>query len=323
MKVVNKLLGYFNLRLNRISSLEEDERENQKSKERIVNFFHESLLINVFELNNEISGIVFSKDRAMQLHALLSSYFYYVKNFAPLKILFICSSEEHEQSYQILKSSFKNFPVDFIKETQFDIQLRKMISNIKADRLFFMTDDGIFLDSFDLHDCLLFDPRQNIFSLRLGVDFDFCYTHDRKQDVPLFEKNAETQMFKYWVWKHMKDSPDWSYPLSVDATIFCKKEIEIMLNGVSFKNPNSLESQMQRYNDLFTFRNGVCYAKTKYVNVPCNIVQNEFDNNFTGAFSVDELLQHFLDGERIDWKKLEKYKARDAQTVKFSFLSNE
>jgi hypothetical protein len=55
---------------------------------------------------NTCAGIVFSKDRAMQLHALLSSDFSYVKNPLPLYILYTFSNERHARSYEELKSIF-------------------------------------------------------------------------------------------------------------------------------------------------------------------------------------------------------------------------
>ncbi len=273
-----------------------------------------------FPLNDQLCAIVVSKDRAMQLHALLSSYFYYTQNPAPLNILYTYSSEEHKQAYKILQKEFEKLPVVFIFENEFANQLKDIIKNAEGDRIFFMTDDGIFLDHYDLNDCLQFDPLNNIFSLRLGVDFDFCYSYNIKQLVPGFTKEDSWQKLKSWTWADMKNSPDWIYPLSVDATIFLRKEIELILANISFKSPNSLEAQMQLYNDLFICRKGICYETTKYVNVPCNIVQNEFDNIFTGAYSVSALLDRFLKGDRIDWRKLQDCKPRDAQTVVFEFI---
>lgn len=323
MNFFNRILSPFNIQLTRITYLNKGKNYNENTIRRLSEFYIGFKSNNRFDLNEEISGIVFSKDRAMQLHALLSSYFYYTKNYAPLQIIFTFSCKQHKEAYEILQEEFQTFPIEFISETDFAIQLREIVTKLDADRLFFMTDDGVFLDYYDLADCLSFDPFDNIFSLRLGADFEFCYSYNKKQIVPNFSvKDARGHKFNSWKWADMKDSPDWIYPLSVDATIFLKKEIETILNHISFKSPNSLESEMQLYKDLFIYRNGICYEKTKYVNIPCNIVQNEFKNNCTGAFSVDELLTRYLGGERIDWKSLQNLHPREAQTVKFIFINN-
>jgi hypothetical protein len=317
---MNSFLGYFDLQLNRASSIKQIHETYKANSKRLSQFYSENLAQRAQGFNQSISGIVFSKDRAMQLHALLSSYFFYTTNSQPLTILYTYSTEEHKNSYHVLQDEMKDYPLKFVVENNFAKQLKEIIKVSDADRLFFLTDDGLFVDHFDLNDCLLFNPFENIFSLRLGNDLDYCYSYDRPQMIPVFtEIQSETKKFNSWEWNLMKKSPDWIYPLSVDATVFSKSEISIMLNHLNFKNPNSLEYQMQLYNDLFVHRKGICYHKVKYVNVPCNIVQSEFDNISTGLFSTDELLHLFLDGKRINWKEAQNWNARNVQTMKYSF----
>lgn len=322
MNFVNKFLKGFGLQLHTITSLKNERTFYDGTIDRIADFYIRSMVEDRGNLNKMISGVVFSKDRAMQLHALLSSYFHYTNNPGNLIILFTCSNKEHEISYLQLEKEFKSFPVTFLKEVDFSIQLKEMVSNLSSDRLFFMTDDAVFLDYYDLHDCLEFNPISHIFSLRLGSDLDFCYAYNRKQGVPEL-KNGNTANIKLgvWNWSDMSDSPDWSYPLSLDATIFFRKEIELMLEGLSFTSPNSLEAQMQLYKELFLGRNGICFSKVKYVNIPCNMVQKEFNNRSNDTYSVEELVSYFLKGQRIDWKKLEGLKAPEAQKAKFAFVS--
>jgi hypothetical protein len=109
----------------------------------------------------------------------------------------------------------------------------------------------------------------------------------------------------------------------LDATIYFRKEIELMLKCLAFSSPNSLESQMQLYKELFLVRNGICFSKVKYVNIPCNVVQQEFNNKSNDSFTVKELLSYFLKGQRIDWRKLEGMKAPEAQHAKFTFCKGE
>lgn len=319
MNFINKFLSILDIQVNRLSSLSKEKKNYEKSLERIAGYYKH---FNEGESDNRNTGIqtiVFSKNRAMQLHALLFSYFHYTRNAGPVKVIFTCSTGRHFEAYRILQEELKELPIEFVKETDFPVQLKKMVKSIDADRIFFMTDDGIFLDHFDLNDCLQYNPLEYIFSLRLGKDFTFCYSHNRKQEIPTFN-GTERQLLHTWVWADLENSPDWSYPLSVDATIFWRKEIDTILDLIAFKSPSSLESQMQLYVDLFKNREGVCYTKTKYVNVPCNIVQNEFNNITTGTFSTDDLLQKFLNGQRINWEKLGNLNARDAQLVRFSFV---
>jgi hypothetical protein len=322
MNLINKILKPFQVQVHKTKSLEIEKKTNLETVSRISNYytyFYESL---EYDLNNGICGIVFSKNRGMQLESLLSSYFYYTKNPATLIILFTYGDIKHKLAYEILEKEFKAFPVSFIEETNFSEQLKQIVKRQKGDRIFFMTDDAVFLDFYDLNDCLNFHPLQNVFSLRLGRDLDFCYAYNKKQDIPLFiTENVMEKEWNSWIWKDMYNSPDWSYPLSVDGNIFLRKEIETIINYISFKSPNSLESQMQLLKDLFVQRKGICYSKAKYVNVPCNRVQNEFDNVFHNTYSVDELADKFLEGDRIEWKKFKELKAPEVQKIKFDFKS--
>lgn len=320
MNLINEILKPFKVQIHKTKSLEKEKTAYLETISRISSYY--SYFYNSLEygLNNGISGIVFSKDRAMQLQALLSSYFYYTRNPAPLFLLFTHSNTQHKVAYEILQKEFQDFPVSFIEETNFCEQLKGLVNRQKGDRVFFMTDDAIFLDFYDLNDCLNFHPLQNVFSLRLGSDLDFCYAYNKKQEIPLFTtEKVMGKEWNSWIWQDMYHSPDWSYPLSLDATIFLRKEIATILNYLSFKNPNSLESQMQLLKDLFLQRKGICYSRAKYVNVPCNRVQSEFDNVFHDTYSVNELADKFLDGQRIEWKKFKELRATQVQKIKFDF----
>jgi hypothetical protein len=310
---VNKFFESLGLEFHRTVSLKNEKAFYHDTIDRIAQLYISSQITNNPNINTRISGIIFSKDRAMQLHALLSSYFHYTNNPAHLIILFTCSNKEQEISYQLLQNEFRLFPVTFLKEVNFSIQLKEIIYNLTSDRLFFMTDDGIFLDHYDLNDCLQYNPINNVFSLRFGSDLNFCYAYNKRQSVPHFKQDELNKIVRIWKWSDMYDSPDWNYPLSLDATIYFRKEIELMLQTLAFSSPNSLESQMQLYKQLFLGRNGICFSKVKYVNIPCNIVQQEFNNKYNDSFSVDELLSYFLKGLRIDWRKLEGMKAPEAQ----------
>lgn len=323
MNFLNIILKPLRVALHKTASLNNEKYYYQTIIQRLADFYID-FNNDVHEINDEIFGIIFSKDRAMQLQALLTSYFNYTKNYSPLSVIYAYSNEQHKQAYEILKKEFQSFPVSFIIENDFSFQLKEIVRKSGADRLFFMTDDAIFLDYFDLNNCLQFHPVKNIFSLRLGVDLDYCFAYSKDQALPNFAtQNFNQTAFLIWKWKEMTESPDWSYPLSLDGTIFYRKEIEALLSHISFTSPNSLEAELQLYKDLFLGRNGICFSKVKYVNVPCNIVQKEFNNKFNDSHSIEQLVEYFLQGQRIDWRKMEGLKAPEAQKTIFTFTDSE
>ena len=321
VRLLNRILCKVGIQIKKSNSLLKERAFLDLKYNGAVQIFDVYKKCRELKLNSQIEGMLFSKDRAMQLHALLTSYVKNVINYCPLIIIYKCTNDKSKNAYKELQKEFSSYTFEFVEEQNFNKQVIGWLSSTKADRIFFMTDDGVFLDHYDLSDCLNFNPIQNIFSLHHGTDLDFCFSHNKDQQVPSFlEKNINGQIFNSWIWEDLVGSPDWIYPLSVDAIIFCTKEIRVLLNHILFKSPNSLESQFQLYNDFFIQRAGICYPKVKYVNVPCNRVQTEYSNNSTDFFSVDQLLERFLKGQRVDWKKLEKFKAKDGATAKFSFI---
>jgi hypothetical protein len=317
LNLINKILTLTGYVVNPNDAIAKEREAKAKEREYSLKPYQKLLISYLGNVNKQISAILFSKDRAMQASALLASYFYHVDNAAPVTVLYTCSSPEHYQAYEILKQECKPWPVTFLLERNFKDDLLNIISGLTSDRLFFMTDDAVFKDKFNLADVLPYHPAHDIFSLRVGKDFTFCYSHNKLQQVPVL--NWDLAPIHSWMWQNMAQSPDWSYPLSVDANIFSRMEMFMLLSDLPFNSPNSLEGNLQRYNALFCARNGVCFTNTKYVNIPCNLVQQDYQNISTGFFSTQELLALFLDGKRIAWQELAGKPARQVQLTRFNF----
>jgi hypothetical protein len=266
--------------------------------------------------------ICFSKDRAIQLHALLASYYDYVENPVKVHVLYTCSDERHSRSYEQLISIFRDRDIDFVYELNFKQDLERILGSFDSSKVFFMTDDALFIDRFNMNDFTRYNPLIAISSLTKGLDLKFCFTYDKQQGLPQFiDSEIEEPGMKCWIWADAAESPDWSYPLSVDGTLFDKTEIEFLIKGIDFKAPNSLEWGLQVYFEFFKYRKGICFEKVKYVNVPCNLVQNECDNKFTGTFGTGQLLDKWESGYRIYY---EEYFGKDCtlvQKAKYNFVN--
>jgi hypothetical protein len=236
--------------------------------------------------------------------------------------LYKSTNRQSQLAYDLLKVFFASYPVLFLEEINFNGQVTFWLNTQSADRIFFMTDDAIVLDDFDLKDVLNFNPLNEIFSLTKGMDLTYCFTMDVKQELPLFEKYITNngKIFNEWNWRDALNSPDWSYPLSVDGTFFLREEMIILINCINFNNPNSLEANLQLYNAFFLRRKGVCYDKVKMINIPCNLVQNDFKNRSTGFFTAEQLQLLWDEGKRIDVQKFYGLAAIDAEHQRYDFL---
>jgi hypothetical protein len=269
-------------------------------------------------------AIVFSKDRAMQLHALLSSYYEQVDNPAKLHILYTTSSDRHARSYEEVKKLFSGKDIHFIPERSFKKDLESLLESIPSSKLFFMTDDGLFIDRFDLRELLSFDYFQVAPSVIKGMDLTYCYIRDRKQALPAFIQPSTFNLpagMKCWEWGNAEGGSDWAYPLSLDTTFYDTREIRAMIRQVDYKGPNSLESVLQQYYaPIFLQRKGVCYEKAKYVNIVCNVVNTEHANRNTGLHSIEALLKKWEEGYRIKYEDLYGKTCGEAEQSAFSFI---
>lgn len=263
-------------------------------------------------------AIVFSRDRAMQLHAFLGGWFSCVLSPCPLTVLYT-TSPAHETSYQELAALWAG-RVTFVRETEFRADLLAIVRDSGAPRIVFFTDDGMFLDPFDLDDATSWDPRTTVFALTKGRGLRHCFITDRAQSLPPFQPSPPgAEELLCWRWKD-GDPGDWSYPLSVDGHVFDRHEMSVLLGAIPFHSPNTLEAAMQVYDPFFRPRLGLCFPREKLVNIPANTVQTDWRNRDTGLHKPDELLALWNAGQRIEHEAFRAMSSGNAETTPYRFV---
>lgn len=265
------------------------------------------------------TGIVFSKDRAMQLHAFLSSWFSCAISPCPLHVLYAASPGDHERSYRELSALWSG-RVEFVAETDFRADLLRLIALDDAPRIVFFTDDGMFLDPFDMDDAVRWNPRTHVFSLVHGRNLRHCFVLDRPQALPPFRdppRGAEELLC--WSWGE-GGIGDWSFPLSLDGRVLDRQEMSVLLGHLPFRSPNTLEMAMQTWSSLFRSRMGLAFPRERLVNIPTNTVQKDVRNRETGRHSTGELLGRWLSGERIEHETFRGLRCDEAESGSFRFV---
>lgn len=249
-----------------------------------------------------MTGIVFSKDRAMQLHALLDSYREMAEHGAVLRVLFACSSRRHARAYRELREMFEAEQVEFVKQPRwprFKNWVLAALRSLDADEVFFLVDDDIFVRSVDFADLAAIRPRECVFSLRLGTCLRRSYALDREQPLPPFRSEHPFGPEKL-VWRWSEGTADWGYPLSLDGHVYDRRELIGMMEAFDFRGPNSLEGGLEaHFGDSFRERLGASYRDPVIVNIPANRVQDEVRNRH-GGLHHDRLLELWERGYRID-----------------------
>jgi hypothetical protein len=245
--------------------------------------------------------IVFSKDRALQLHGMLSSFFENTKPRIPVHLIYSVSNDRHERAYREIFEMFKDRITSILRDPPFREQLIKVLSSIKSPKVFFLVDDIVFIRAVDLNDFTKFSPNVFIPTLRMGKHLNYCYTMQRGQQLPKFEGCLIEDDDKLcWRWEN--GMLDWNYPLSLDGHLFSTNEIRIIAEHIDFHAPNSFERNLQKFKKIFLQRFGICYLEAKIVNLPINKVQIE-NENISGNISPGFLLEQWERKQQMNYHK--------------------
>jgi hypothetical protein len=333
--VVGTLLARLGLRLHRAATIDTLVRRARVATEVVAVLTRPGP-----ERAPGAEGVIFSMDRALQLEGLLASYAANVANPAPVHVLYRASSAAHRAAYDEVLSRFAgvvaSVSVQAGRET-FRDQLLAILGSVSASRLFFLVDDDLFVERFDLNRLLDVDTRIAIPSFRLGTNLTRSYVVQQPQPLPrlyrwdgtgagahdpgVSDRDASRDDLLCWRWSD--GAYEWAYPLSVDGHIFGTAEIEAIARHCDFDSPNTFENSLQEFADLFRPRLGVCYRKSRMLNLPVNKVQADVAN-LHGDVHQDDLLREWQRGFRLDHEALFQVENESAhQELNISFRSRE
>jgi hypothetical protein len=257
------------------------------------------------KLTQGLVGVVFSRDRALQLYTLLHTYFAKVRVPAPLYVIYSASSNAHAKSYQEISVLLRAgcWDVRLINEgDEFRNTLLDTLSQINTKNMFFLVDDDVFIREVDLSISYQLDPFNAILSLRHSPHLRRSYTANAEQSPPQFSSADEDDGLSKFAW--FEQGYEWSDPWSVDGHVLSTAEVRVMAGVSDFKAPNTFETALKSFNTLCKNRFGLCYSESKVVNLPINQVQIEV-SNLSGNISTDFLLARWNDGMMFDVRPLE------------------
>lgn len=291
-----------------------------KAMEQSIFQFYEGMLKQFpnRNINNEIISVVFSKDRAMQLHAFISSFTKHVINRGALYVLYKTTSVEHQNSYHHLADLFKGEDVFFLEEFDFRAQVIQLCEGFSQDKVAFYADDFIFLRPVDYRAIALVSSEENVVALGLGEDMIYSTGHMKPIVQPELIKLSHG--FLVFDWNGLQTPGNWTYPISVGAYIYSRYEMCAMLNSIEFYGPNSLESALQVFKPIFLRRRGVCPERVVCAEITANKIQNENDNIVIEKHSIEDLLGIWNSGKIIDINFFEGRPIKDIQLANFRFV---
>lgn len=266
-----------------------------------------SLLLAQRNINSKTVGIIFSMDRAMQLHALLGSYRDHVVKGPRLTVIYRVTSDDHEKAYDAVFHEFADLIELAVRQAtreSFRELLIGALNSTDAKNVFFLVDDNMFIEPVDIQIFASHATTYCVPTLRLGENLNRSYTVQKSQMKPPLLKldaaeaqHAASSDLMLWCWNG--GVLDWGYPLSVDGHILQREEILAMAGAIEFNSPNTFEGNLQLFNTAYQWRTGVCYKKSRLINIPYNKVQTDIEN-LHGEVHQDYMLEKWNEGFRID-----------------------
>jgi hypothetical protein len=231
---------------------------------------------------NNISIIIFTCKRALQLDLLLRSIF---KNFKDLNtpiFLVYDYNKSHSVSYDLIKKKWnkkikifkvntkKTFPFSETKKyrkyffriinymhnirwkffgfSDLKIVLENILSNkIKTEYVTMMTDDTVLFKKNKINNLVLkkINESPKKFFYRYCIDKNFKGLENPKKAYNLQKLNEKNSKLFKWRLKNNYFSFHnyfWNYRFSIDACIFDRKQLIKFLTPIFYSNPSNLES---------------------------------------------------------------------------------
>lgn len=229
-----------------------------------------------------IDLIIFSRDRAFQLEALLRSLKQNCDIFEYISVIVKWTNDDHYKAYEKLSDDYPY--VEFVMQQDLKIDV---LSVMQHHFTCFMVDDMICYNKVTKPTSLngFYD---SIWCLRLG---------------------EETKGFtrRQWAWQDWQETKSYfDYPCSLDGNIYPTEIIKPIIQDVNFINPNKLEVMLWgRRERLPKILN--CWGEAKVVSLPLNRVSETATASYgeTHPHTTEELNERYLKGEVMDFDSMD------------------
>lgn len=249
-------------------------------------------------MNHQISIIVFSKGRPMQLHAYLESLLKFSDAQQEQISILYCKMEGIR--YEKVMAAFPK--INWIVEEKFEKNLKEAVTHA-GEYIMFGCDDVVFTHTFSLQKAQKYlEAHEQVygFSMRLGANIQ-----PQPQNL-----STDTDVFE-WEWKDCKEQ-HYNYPWELDCTLYRKADIVQMIaeEDTPIKNPNFFEAmitpeqrekRISRTHMACNKENGCAIVIT--VNRVRDTHQNGFDDSMlTDIHSLDK--QYNEEDNTLDIEKI-------------------
>lgn len=235
--------------------------------------------------------LVFSRDRACQLDALLRSLETNGPAYRSVRVLYRTTSDLHQQAYRQL---MRAHPYVFDYESGFQWQVEQWLASA-GPVVSFLVDDDVFYRRAELA------PEPGV-CYRLGSNVASCYPSGELTPMPV---PAETKA-RPWRIRWQDGRGDWGYPFALDGNVFAKDELAKVWPD-RLDNPTGLEASLHLARGGYPRPWMTVDWFSSLVGIPHNRVTVASRNRISDRpeWSADRLCEAFLDGYRIDIERMD------------------
>ncbi|RLI59814.1 MAG: hypothetical protein DRO67_09560 [Candidatus Asgardarchaeum californiense] len=240
-----------------------------------------------------INVVIFSKDRACQLDALLRSLYEHLKIDYDVVVLFDYSNKEYSLGYEKIMTRYPN--ISFVKETNFYEDTLRISLDEKYVSFLWLVDDCIMKNDFTYDSILrrfLEDDTVGVYNLRLTPTVTRMTDWPDDVERPFPEFGSDNT----WEWRTAVDT-DWSYPMTMDGHMYKTKDMIPYLRNRLFGPPPSMDSIM--HSKPLDRPLMICNTQQKILGIVPNRVQTGSPNRH-GDVSTKEMNDLWLSGKQID-----------------------
>ncbi|HAO06589.1 hypothetical protein [Chryseobacterium mucoviscidosis] len=283
-----------------------------------------------------ILNVIFSYNRAVQLDYLIKSILERFKTDSKIVILYHTTGA-HKDGYELLKKKYEDKGVSFVerkpvffdasyikalnskkdwkffkeknlfskKSDNFKGLLQKIIRESNCEFVMFNTDDGVFFEDViipeEVFKIIRNNPENASYRMYVGENLEGHPDYIEKKDGYL-----------QWDYYYDKAFHHWTFPFSVDATVYHSKGLLKHLEKMVYHNPVTLEENGYQYitkNKLFSIglspiRSQLVATKLNRVSVdslnPTIHIKPEFLNEkFLDGYTLELIIPEFIDNANI------------------------
>lgn len=232
---------------------------------------------------------IWSKDRAMQLEALLHSMknTYLLEEF-DIEILYKYSDPYFRNGYEMLRHDYD------IKWTVQDDAKEQFISSAKQYKYICICTDDTWIHR--QPDCTILDKMDDIsvFSLRLGLN-TIVQNHFTNEYQPILKNYQDEGKTISWNFSSIHPYFNYGYPFSMDMHVYKSEELVPLLEQIQFSRPPELEGNLLQFRSSISQRMR-SFRESCAVNIPLNCMSG---NTQSINKSLSDMNHMFLQEYRL------------------------